>query len=466
MLRRLIPVATAVLLAGCNIGPAYQRPPDDVPASFAGRAGSVPVLPTTPWWLTLNDPILNDLIDRAQRANPDLGRAQAVIAEARAALAQAQGGGSPQLNAGASASYGRSFTSPNYYSRTAGFSTAGFDASWEIDLWGRNRSTVQAAAANAELAQAEADDALLTLLGDVARTYVELRGTQAGIETNNLTIENQRRSNELASRRVAGGDGSRLEILQGTTLLQQQEAQRPVLQARAQLLINALSTLCGEAPDALTPLLSRPAPIPQGPLPDPSVPADLLRRRPDVRAAERQLAAGVALIGAAMAERYPSLSLSGTLTVSGSSAANVMAMPLFAFSPSLRVPVLDGGQREAVVDIRRAQAEQARYAYRTVVLKALREVEDAMAQVRSLTQYRDQLKQTVVTAQKVVDTARSLYSAGATDFLQVLDAQRALTQTRDALAQAEAARTIQVVALFKALGGGWQTGPNAGTAPR
>ncbi|WP_043832998.1 efflux transporter outer membrane subunit [Muricoccus aerilatus] len=466
MLRRSIPLLTALLLAACDIGPDYQRPSDNVPGSFAGRAGTLPVLPTTAWWLTLNDPILDGLVERARRANPDLGRAQAVVAEARAALAQAQGGGTPQLNAGASASYGRSFTSPNYYGRTSGYSTGGFDASWEIDLWGRNRRTVQAAAANAELAEAEADDALLTLLGDVARSYVELRGTQAGIETTNLTIENQKRSNELAARRVAGGDGSRLEILQGATLLQQQEAQRPVLQARADLLINALSTLCGEAPDALRALLSPPGPIPQGPLPDPSVPADLLRRRPDVRAAERQLAAGVALIGAAMAERYPSLSLSGSLTLSGGTLSNVMAAPLFALSPSLRVPVLDGGQREAAVDIRRAQAEQARHAYRTVVLKALREVEDAMAQVRSLTQYRDGLKQTVLTAGKVVDTARSLYSAGATDFLQVLDAQRALTASRDALAQAEAARTIQVVALFKALGGGWQTEPNPRVAAR
>jgi len=464
MPRRSLLIATVLVLAGCNVGPPYERPADNVPAAFAGRAGTLPVLPTTAWWLTLNDPVLNGLVQRARRANPDLGRARAVVAEARAALAQAQAGGTPQLNAGASASYGRSFTSPNYYGRSAGYNTAGFDASWEIDLWGRSRHTVQAASANAELAEAEADDALLTLLGDVARTYVELRGTQAGIATNNLTIENQRRSNELAIRRVAGGDGSRMEILQGTTLLLQQEAQRPLLEARAQLLINALSTLCGEAPDALTSLLSSPGPIPQGPLPAASVPADLLRRRPDVRAAERQLAAGVALVGAAMADRYPSLSLSGSLTFSGSSVASVMAMPLFAFSPSLRVPVLDGGQREAAVDVRRAQAEQARHAYRTVVLKALREVEDAMAQVRSLTRYRDQLKATVVTAQRVVDAARSLYSAGATDFLQVLDAQRALTQSRDALAQAEAARTIQVVALFKALGGGWQAGPDEDAA--
>lgn len=466
MSRRSTSLALVLVLAGCNVGPAYERPADNVPAAFAGRAGTVPVLPTTAWWLTLNDPILDGLVARARRASPDLGRAQAVVAEARAALAQAQGGGTPQLNAGASASYGRSFTSPNYYGRTAGFGTTGFDASWEIDLWGRNRHTVQAASANAELAEAEADDALLTLLGEVARTYVELRGTQAGIATNALTIENQRRSNELATRRLSGGDGSRMEILQGTTLLLQQEAQRPVLAARAQLLINALSTLCGEAPDALTPLLSPPGPIPQAPLPEAGMPADLLRRRPDVRAAERQLAAGVALIGAAMAERYPSLSLSGTLTFSGSSAANLMTMPLFAFAPSLRVPVLDGGQREAAVEVRRAQAEQARHAYRTVVLKALREVEDAMALLRGLTQYRDQLKLTVATAQRVVDAARSLYGAGATDFLQVLDAQRALTGSRDALAQAEAARTVQIVALFKALGGGWQASPAAALASR
>jgi multidrug efflux system outer membrane protein len=175
-----------------------------------------------------------------------------------------------------------------------------------------------------------------------------------------------------------------------------------------------------------------------------------------VRSAERQLAAGIALIGAAMAEKYPTLSLSGTLSFSGSSAASIMAMPLFALSPTLKLPIFDGGRREAVVDIRRAQAEQARFAYRATVLRALREVEDAMAQLRGETLHRDQLKLTIATARQVVDTARNLYSLGATDFLQVLDAQRVLNQSLNALVQAETARTIQAVALFKALGGGWQ----------
>lgn len=234
-----------------------------------------------------------------------------------------------------------------------------------------------------------------------------------------------------------------------------------MLEAQVQVLVNALSTLCGEPPDVLTPLLSptgansRNA-IPQAPVPDAGIPADLLRRRPDVRSAERQLAAGIALIGAAMAEKYPTLSLSGTLSFSGSSAASIMAMPLFALSPTLKLPIFDGGRREAVVDIRRAQAEQARFAYRATVLRALREVEDAMAQLRGETLHRDQLKLTIATARQVVDTARNLYSLGATDFLQVLDAQRVLNQSLNALVQAETARTIQAVALFKALGGGWQ----------
>lgn len=441
------------------MGPNYARAPDNVPGSFAGQSGTMPVLPTTPWWLTLNDPVLNGLIGRARRANPDIGRAQAAVAEARAAMAQAQGGGAPQLNGGASATYGRAFTAPGYYGRSAGYSTAGFDASWELDLWGRNRRIVEAASANAESVVAEADDATLTLLGDVARTYVELRGVQAQIGTAQISVDNQRHANELANRRFDGGDGSRLEMLQGQTLLLQQQSQLPLLGSQVQVQINALSTLCGEPPDALTSLLSTSGPIPQGPVPSAGIPADLIRRRPDVRAAERQLAATTAMIGAAIADKYPVVSLSGTLSFSGTSFGSMMAVPLFALTPSVKIPILDGGQRDAVVDIRRAQSEQARFAYRTAVLKALQEVEDAMARLRGEAEHRDQLKLVVTTAQKLVDTARNLYTLGATDFLQVLEAQKALNQSRDALAQAEAARTIQVVALFKALGGGWDASP-------
>ena len=443
-------------LAGCTVGPDYLRPPDNVPGGFARNVGQVPVLATTPWWLTLNDPILNNLVTRARRTNPDLGRAQAAVAEARAAVAHAQAGGAPQLNSSASLTYGRSFTPPGYYSRATGYGGAGFDASWELDLWGKDRRLVEAATANAEAAEAEADDAVLTLLGDVARTYVELRGTQAQIGTTQVSLGNQRRANGLANRRLDGGDGTRMEVLQGQTQLLQQESQLPTLEAQVQVSVNALSTLCGEPPDTLTRLLSAPGPIPQAPIPDAGIPADLIRRRPDVRAAERQLAAGIALIGSATAEKYPSLGISGTLTLSGSSLGSILALPLFALSPTLKLPIFDGGQRQAVVDIRKAQAEQARFAYRTAVLKALREVEDAMARVRGETLRRDRLKLTVATAQKVVDTSRTLYTVGATDFLQVLDAQKALNTSRDGLAQAEAARTIQVVALFKALGGGWQ----------
>lgn len=461
MVRRAELVLLFLVLAGCTIGPDYRRPADGVPAAFTARSGAAPVLATTPWWLTLNDAVLNGLVSRARQANPDLARAQASVAEARAALAQAEAGGSPQLNAAASTSFGRSFMPPNSYSRASGYMNTGFDASWELDLWGRNGRIVQAASANADAVQAEADDAMLTLLGDVTRTYVNLRGTQAQIGTAQASVDNQRRANDLAQRRFDGGDGTRLEVLQGRTLLMQQQAQIPVLESQVQVLVNALSTLCGEPPGTLDPVLAPPGAntrnlIPQAPVPDAGIPADLIRRRPDVRSAERQLAAGIALIGAAMAEKYPTLSLSGTLSFSGSSAASIMAIPLFALAPTLKLPIFDGGRREAVVDIRRAQAEQARFAYRAAVLRALREVEDAMAQLRGETLHRDQLRLTIGTAQQVVDTARSLYALGATDFLQVLDAQRVLNQSLDALVQAETARTIQLVALFKALGGGWQ----------
>jgi NodT family efflux transporter outer membrane factor (OMF) lipoprotein len=440
----------------CTMGPNYVRPPDNVPSTLAGDSGTAPVLATLPWWLTLKDPMLNGLIERARRASPDLGRAQAMVAEARAALAQAQAGGRPQLGGTASGFYGRSFTAPNYYGAAGAFGGQSFDASWELDLWGRSRRTVEAASANVEAATAEADDAMLTLLGDLARNYVALRGTQARIATARTTIDMQRRANELAAKRFDGGDGTKFEELQGGTALLQLQAELPLLEAQTSLLINALSVLCGDAPETLRGQLTPPGPIPEGPIPSAGIPADLIRRRPDVRSAERRLASVVAMIGAAEAERYPTLSLSGNLSFSGSAAASIMAMPLFALAPTIKLPFLDGGQREALVNIRRAQAEQARFAYRSAVLKALREVEDAMAQLRGQSLHRDKLKLAISTARSAVDTAGKLYQLGAIDFLQVVYAQRALSQSEDALAQAEAARTIQVVSLFKALGGGWQ----------
>jgi NodT family efflux transporter outer membrane factor (OMF) lipoprotein len=315
---------------------------------------------------------------------------------------------------------------------------------------------VEAAHANLATAEAMADDAMLTLLGDLARDYVELRGTQARIATARVTIAMQRRANDLAARRFDGGDGSKLEELQGGTALLQLEAELPLLEAQARVLVNALSVLCGEPPETLRAQLLVVGPIPEGPAPLAGIPADLIRRRPDVRAAERRLAAAVALIGAAQAEKYPALSLSGNLSFSGGSLAKIMTLPLFALSPRVTFPILDGGQRDAFLAGRLAQAEQARFGYRTAVLTALREVEDAMAHLQGQSLHRDQLKRAIVTARKAVDIANKLYQLGAVDFLQVLYAQRALSQSEDALAQAEAARTIQVVALFKALGGGWQ----------
>ena len=435
-----------------------------MPDGFSAQPGTLPVQTTTPWWLALHDPILTRLIERARAANPDLGRAQAAVAEARAALAQAEAGGSPQLNAGGSGLYGRPATAA-YGSTPLGTGSSGFDSSWEIDLWGKRRHTVDAATANAQFVTAEAGDALLTLLGDVARTYVELRGTQAQIATTRVALDNQRRANGLAARRLAGGDGSRLEILQGETLALQQQAQLPLFEAQLRVQVDALSTLCGEPPTALAATLLPPGPIPQAPAPAAGIPADLLRRRPDLRAAERQLAAATSLVGAAIADKYPTVSLSGTLSFSASSLVGVLAQPLFGLGPSLNIPLLDGGQRAAAADIRRAQADQAAFAYRTAVLKALREVEDAIARLQAETRRRDQLKQVIATAQQTVATASDLYGAGATDFLQVLDAQRALNQARDALAQSEAARTIQTIALFKALGGGWEV-PSVRTAGR
>jgi NodT family efflux transporter outer membrane factor (OMF) lipoprotein len=449
-------VLAATLLAACVVGPDYEKPKPDADAQWAQRLpGTEPVEATTPWWQAFHDPLLDELVERAAAANAGLQRARAAIGEARAAVVQARGGGMPQLNATTSALSTKQY-SPPVYTPVESYGTAGFDASWEVELWGKTDRAVEAAEANAEGAEATAADAMVTLLGDVARTYAELRGLQAQLAAANVSVENQMHDTEMARLRQKGGDGTKLEILQGQASLAAAQSLVPPLQAEIRARIDALSVLCGEPPYALAEQLRPSAPIPTADLPRLGVPADLVRRRPDVRVAERAIATSVAQVGVAIANQLPTLSLDGNVALSGASLAKIMAAPIFAVGPTLSVPVFDGGVKAAQVDIQKSRVEQARWGYRDAVLKALQEVEDALARMQGEQARRATLIEAERIAAEQLATAQILYRNGDDGFFQILSAQHALDDARSQLAQSETALATDIVAIFKALGGGWE----------
>lgn len=450
---RGLALVTLLALGACTMGPNYVRPDVGEQAHFSQTAALPPVQATTPWWEAFHDRTLDRLVRLAEQANPDVKQAVAATEAARAAVTQAEAGGMPHLNGSLGATDTREFTPPDYV--TIGYGSVGFDASWELDLWGKQRRTVEAAKDNAEAAQANADDARLTMLGDVARNYVALRGVQAQLTGVDTAIKTAHIEERLTQTQNTVGDGTGLEVAQAQAALATAEAARPPLEAQAQVAIHALSILCGLNPTTLLPDLSTPTPLPRPDQPGSGLPADLLRRRPDVRVAERQLAQATAEIGVAQAQLYPTLSLAGSIGLSGNVLSKMFAAPLFALGPSISAPLFDAGAKRAGVTIARAKVREAYAAYTTVVLKAEKEVEDALVNLDATRRQRTILGRELTAAQQEEKLALVLYTAGGADFLKVLDAQRTLTAAHTALTTNAVTLADQTVALYKALGGGY-----------
>jgi outer membrane protein, multidrug efflux system len=450
---RWLSLTSLLALGACTMGPNYT-PPDIHPEPHYAQTSSLPpVQATTPWWESFHDATLDRLVAMARQANPDVQQAMAAAAAARAEVIQAEAGGMPQLTGTLGATDTREFTPPDYVA--IGYGSVGIDASWELDLWGKRRRTVEAAKDNADAARANQDAAMLTLLGDLTKAYVALRGAQAQLVQNAVALHTAWVASRLTQERQAGGDGTMLETAQAEAELHAVEAERPPLEAQVQLAIHLLSTLCGQNPQALETLLELKGQLPRIDPPGLGVPADLLRRRPDVRVAERQLAQDTAEIGVAVAAQYPTLTLQGSIGLSGNMLAKMFAMPLYALGPSINAPIFDAGAKAAGVDIARAKVGQAYQAYRGTVLKAAREVEDALSQVQSTTEARVSLEHEVSSAEQAEKAALALYTLGGTSFLDVLDAQRSLNRARMDLTTNQVTLDDQMVALYRALGGGY-----------
>lgn len=478
-------VMLAAAVAGCSTTADYQPPAPAVPARWSeAPESSASATPSqSPWWTTFGDPELDSLVERAVRANLDLQLGEARVREARARRRAAAASLWPAVDARASIAREReSANAPAPVRVSPGgplasrpgdvenLFQAGFDASWELDLFGGRRRSVEAAQADLESAVYDRDAVMLTLLAEVARNYIELRGLQQRLAVLRGSQAARQDTLNLTRSRYAGGMASEFDVVRAEAQVEATAAQIPALEAACKEAVHRLGVLLGQPPGALADELlpGRPVPVAAVRLPV-GLPSDLLRQRPDLRRAERQLAAASARVGVATADLYPKFSLLGTAGLASVAAGDFFsrASTLWSIGPSMTWPIFRGGQIVATIEVRDAQQQQALIGYRRAILSALEDVENALAACTSEQDRRAALVRVLDANQRAVDLARTLYRSGMTDFRAVLDAERDLFQAQDDLARSDTAAASDWVALYKALGGGWDapTLPSAAMPP-
>ncbi len=428
------------------------------------------------WWTVFDDAQLDGLVEQALRSNKSLQLAEARILQARAQRIIAGATGLPMLNAIGSYTrlqrsqnaFSSAFAGPGASTGSIGFGAlglsgdlfeAGLDASWEVDVFGGVRRAVEAANANLAAAQEDFRDTLVTLLGEVATNYFQLRGNQRRIDVARENIDTQRKSVELAQGRFEAGLGSRLEVAQAEALLATTESQIPPLETTVKQSIHQLGVLLGREPETLLPELLPPGPMPPVPPTVPAgLPSDLLCRRPDIRRAERQLAAATAQIGVAVAALFPKLSLTGAYGYQSMKTSNLFSpdSQFWNVGPSLSLPLFRGGQIRGNIQVQTALQKQTLATYENTVLTALQDVENSMAAYTEAQAARAALARAVTASEEATRIAQDLYEKGLTDFLNVLQSEGALYQAQDRLIQNDQLALTSLVALFKALGGGWE----------
>lgn len=464
-----------LLILGCSVGPDYQAPITVMPGAWieGANVGDVRIdaqpAELARWWGEFNDPLLDSLIERAAKSNLDIALAEARLREARALYGVTAAGAWPTVDV--TESYTRIRTSENAFAagRVApqgggnleqNLFRTGFDSSWEIDLFGATRRRVEAAQAGVDAAVEDRRAVLVTLLGDVARNYIDLRGLQRQLIVARANLSAQQETARLTKIRFDAGLTSDLDSAQAEGLAQQTAAQIPALESVLKQTAYRLDLLLGHQPGALADELTLDAPIPAlPPTAHVGLPAELLRRRPDIRRAERQLAAASAEVGAATADLYPKFSLTGAFGLQSVSASDWFTgrSRFWSIGPTISWPIFDAGRIRANIEVRNAQQEQALRNYEKSVLTALGDVESALVNyAKEQSRYRSLLEATAAN-RRAVDLANELYRQGLVAFLNVLDAQRTLYVTENDLAQSEANMASNLVLLYKALGGGWDT---------
>jgi NodT family efflux transporter outer membrane factor (OMF) lipoprotein len=469
--RKVSSLLVVLSLAGCVVGPSFHAPQVTVPQGWLAHRDprvTAQAAADAAWWRAFADPTLDRLVELAYQQNLPLQIAGLRIVEARAQLGIASGRQWPQLQAvlGSATANGLSKNTPVgdvLPHRNYGDYQLGFDVAWEIDLWGKYRSGVEAQSSALLGSVADYAAALVSLTAEVARTYVAIRTFEVLIAEARANEKVQADGLEIAESRYHNGATSELDPSQATTLLQSTRASIPQLQASLQQARNALSTLLGQPPGAVDGLLGPPAAIPKAPAEVAvGVPAEMLRRRPDIRSAELAAAAQCARIGVAKAELYPSFSLFGTIglettTIGGTTHSLFSTNSIFyTAGPRFNFPVFTYGRLTNAVRVEDARFQQLLVSYRDTVLRAAQEVEDALAGFLEAQESMTLQQGAVTSAGRSVELALVMYREGAADYQRVLDAERSLLEQQNNLTQTTSSVSTNLIALYKALGGGWE----------
>ena len=492
-MHKLVLAAAVLLLCGCTLGPDFKSPAWLSPQTWfsapAKPAASVPVAePIDPaWWSLFHDDELTALEERVATENLDVQVATIRLAESRAQRGVAAADAYPNFEA--NGSYQRQRPSNNgVFSGLSGLSAGsssvangapgettggvsgssqpalniyqyGFDSTWELDLWGKVRRSVEAADANVTASAEARRDTLLSSLAEVARDYLQLRGTQTRLQIAHDNLKTAQQSQELTRERAEGGVTTDLDVANASAQVATFAAQIPPLEQQERELVNALSLLLGQPPQALTAEVATARPVPPvPPLVPVGLPSELARRRPDIRQAEAQLHAATATIGVADANFYPSFTLGGSVGIQGLQTRDLFTLNslMYALGPSVNIPIFEGGRLKSTLELREQQQKQAAVVYQRTVLNAWHEIDNSLTAYETEQHRRDQLAEAVAQNQRAVALAQSRYEQGVTDFLQVLDAQRSLFATQQSLAESTTAIDTDLVAIYKALGGGWE----------
>jgi len=467
-------LGSALTLSACTaVGPDFVRPEAKVSPAWAEKDSAALTTKTaadSAWWKTFNDATLDKLIELAYKQNLSLQIAGLRILEARAQLGYATGQQYPQVQL-ATASATAVGVSKNSASYIPGLDTrfadyqVGFDAAWEMDFWGKYRRGVESETAALAGSVADYDNALVALTAEVARTYAVVRTFEVLVDQARTNADLQAEGLRIADARFQHGATSELDVTQATALLESTRATIPKLEASLQQSENALSTLLGQPTGSVRDMLGGPKDIPTAPLQVAvSIPAEMLRRRPDIRSAEQFAAAQSARIGIAKADLYPSFSLVGSVGLQTSSSVNGRSTgPLFdsdsltyLFGPRITWSIFNYGRTRNLIRIQDARFQQLIVNYQDTVLRAAQEVEDNMIGFLNSQLATESETRAVAAAQKSVDLAFSQYREGATDYERVLDAQRTLLLQQNTLAQTRSSVATSLIALYKALGGGWE----------
>jgi NodT family efflux transporter outer membrane factor (OMF) lipoprotein len=453
------------------VGPDYKPPQTTAPENWTGQAGpqgaaSPPALSKVEgekiiiqWWTEFNDANLTSLIERSIKSNLDLKSAEERIRQARASRGVANAGFWPTSDL--TAGYTRSQTPVSGTSpvSTKNLFQTGLDAAWELDIFGGTRRNIEAAEADIQAAIEDRRDVMVTLVSEVALNYVELRGFQQEIIIAQDNLKAQQHSAEVVKKRYEGGFVSALDLANANAQVATTLSQIPMLETSARQTIYNISVLLGQQPQALLQELSPASSIPLTPPEVPAgLPSQMLRRRPDIRRAEAQIHSASALIGVATADLFPKFNLTGSLSFQGNNTNRFQWEDRsWSWGPSFDWQIFNAGRVSANIEVQKALQQQAVITYQKTVLTALNDVESALIAYDKEHQRNNALVDAVSANRKAVELSTKLYTEGQTEFLSVLDAQRSLYSSEDALVQSTRNLSTDLIALYKALGGGWDT---------